>query len=89
MANTLLNKLCMNEEDPMINAEVRCKHDILLKMQTSWSDSNPGWSCPHYEPRIASFSYGETKEVDERSRFILPILVNKIKELEENTSVLG
>lgn len=52
MANTKLNKLCMDEDDPMLNAEVRCKHGILLQMQTSWSDWNSGrrfWSCPHYE----------------------------------------
>ncbi|XP_059310703.1 uncharacterized protein LOC132062074 [Lycium ferocissimum] len=88
MANNLLNKLCMDEEDPMLNSVVRCKHGILLKMQTSWSDRNPGrrfWSCPHYEPMKCNFfRWRDTERVDQRSRFIIPRLVNKIKELEEN-----
>ncbi|KAH0635832.1 hypothetical protein KY289_035747 [Solanum tuberosum] len=71
----------------MINAEVRCKHGILLQMQTSWSDRNPGrrfWSCPHYEAMNCNFFRWRDKErVDERSRFILLKLVNRIKELEE------
>ena len=78
----------MDENDPMINAEVRCKHGILLQMQTSWSDRNPGrrfWSCPHYESTNCKFFRWRDKErVDERSQFILPRLVNKINELEEN-----
>ncbi|KAG5617992.1 hypothetical protein H5410_017816 [Solanum commersonii] len=51
MANENLNKLCMDESDPMLNAVVRCKHEILLNLQTSWSKLNPGrrfWSCPCY-----------------------------------------
>ncbi|KAG5601648.1 hypothetical protein H5410_033018 [Solanum commersonii] len=51
MANENLNKLCMDESDPMLNAAVRCKHGILLNLQTSWSKLNPGrkfWSCPCY-----------------------------------------
>ncbi|KAK6775791.1 hypothetical protein RDI58_026792 [Solanum bulbocastanum] len=57
-------------------------------MQTSWSDRNPGrrfWSCPHYEATNCNFFRWRDKErVDERSRFILPKLVNRIKELAEN-----
>jgi len=87
MTKSELNKLCMDENDSMINAEVRCKHGILLQMQTSWSDRNPGrrfWSCPHYEAMNCNFFRWRDKErVDERSRFILPKLVNRIKELEE------
>ncbi|KAG5617940.1 hypothetical protein H5410_017764 [Solanum commersonii] len=70
-----LNKLCMDENDSMINVE------------TSWSDRNLGrrfWSCPHYEAMNCNFFRWRDKErVDERSRFILPKLVNRIKELEE------
>ncbi|XP_059274641.1 uncharacterized protein LOC132029376 [Lycium ferocissimum] len=88
MPNSLLNKLCMDEEDAMVNGEVRCKHGILLKMQTSWSDRNPGrrfWSCPHYEATNCKFfKWRYMQSVDERSKFIIPRLVNKIKELEEN-----
>ncbi|KAM3395582.1 hypothetical protein P3S68_004588 [Capsicum galapagoense] len=85
-----LNKLCMDETDPMINAEVRCKHDILLQIQTSWSDRNPGrrfWACPHYEicaTKCNYFRLRDLERVDERSKFILPRLVNKINELEKN-----
>ncbi|KAG5591319.1 hypothetical protein H5410_041833 [Solanum commersonii] len=53
MANKNLNKLCMDESDPMLNVVVRCKHGILLNLQTSWSKLNPGrrfWSCPCYDP---------------------------------------
>lgn len=42
-----LNKLCMDESDPMVNAVARCKHGILVDLQTLWSKSNPGrrfWS---------------------------------------------
>jgi len=51
MSNAKLNKLCMEESDPMLKTIVRCKHGSLLHMQTSWSKSNPGrrfWSCPYY-----------------------------------------
>ncbi|KAH0776076.1 hypothetical protein KY290_007487 [Solanum tuberosum] len=87
MTKSELNKLCMDENDSMINAEVRCKHGILLQMQTSWSDRNPErrfWSCPHYKATNYNFFRWRDKErVDERSQFILPKLVNRIKELEE------
>ncbi|XP_027769079.1 uncharacterized protein LOC114075058 [Solanum pennellii] len=82
------NKLCMDENDSMCNAEMRCKHVILLQMQTFWSDSNPErrfWSCPHYEATNFNFFRWRDKErVDERSQFILPKLLNRINELEKN-----
>ncbi|KAG5596504.1 hypothetical protein H5410_037736 [Solanum commersonii] len=31
MANENLNKLCMDESDPMLNVVVKCKHEILDK----------------------------------------------------------
>lgn len=88
MTNTKLNKLCMDEGDPMLSAEVRCKHDILLQMQTSWSDRNSErkfWSFSHYEAMNCKFfRWWDKERVDERSKFIIPKMVNKIKELEEN-----
>ncbi|KAM3203110.1 hypothetical protein P3L10_030736 [Capsicum annuum] len=75
MINLKLNKLCMDESDPMVNVVVRYKHGILVDLQTSWSKSNSGrrfWSCPYYE------------KVDPRSNFIISRLVNKINELEED-----
>ncbi|WMV26942.1 hypothetical protein MTR67_020327 [Solanum verrucosum] len=87
MANADLNKLCMEESDPMLKAVVQCKHGVLLHMQTSWSKSNPGrrfWSYPYYGSKNCKFFRWRDKvEVDPRSKFILPKLVNKIKELEE------
>ncbi|KAM3359332.1 hypothetical protein P3S68_019042 [Capsicum galapagoense] len=83
-----LNKLFMDETDSMSNAEVRCKHDILLQMQTYWSDCNSGrrfWVCPHYEVMNCNyFRWRDLERVDERSKFILPRLVNKINKLEKN-----
>ncbi|KAG5587379.1 hypothetical protein H5410_047813 [Solanum commersonii] len=87
MSNAKLNKLCMEESDPMLKTIVRCKHGSLLHMQTSWSKSNPGrrfWSCPYYgENNCHFFRWRDREEIDPRSQFILPKLVNKIKELED------
>ncbi|MCD9558883.1 hypothetical protein HAX54_016565 [Datura stramonium] len=50
----------MDEDDPMLNAGVRCRHDILLQMQTSWSDHNPRrrfWSYPR-----CKMQYDDLKE---------------------------
>ena len=59
MANENLN---MDESDPMFNIVVRCKHGILLNLQTSWSKLNPGrrfWSYPCYGVCIfLSFIFG-------------------------------
>ncbi|WMV51384.1 hypothetical protein MTR67_044769 [Solanum verrucosum] len=87
MANADLNKFCMEESDPMLKAVVRYKHSVLLHMQSSWSKSNPGrrfWSCPYYGSKNCKFfRWRDKEEVDLRSKYILPKLVNKIKELEE------
>ncbi|OIT26922.1 hypothetical protein A4A49_58745, partial [Nicotiana attenuata] len=75
MANINLNRLCMDDEDPMLNVQVRCKHGISLQMQTSWSKRNPGrrfWSCPYYGAKSCKFFQWRDNEVDERSKFILP-----------------
>ncbi|KAK4720320.1 hypothetical protein R3W88_018658 [Solanum pinnatisectum] len=91
MTNENLNKLCMDESDPMLNALVRCKHGILLNLQTSWSKLNPGrrfWSCPCYGSKNCKFFRWRDKEkVDPRSSLILPRLVNKINELEQELCI--
>ncbi|KAG5570860.1 hypothetical protein H5410_060626 [Solanum commersonii] len=77
MINENLNKLCLDKSDPMLNVVVRCKHEVLLNFQTSWSKLNSGrefWSCPCYDV--------DKEEVDPRSSFIFSRLVNKINELE-------
>ena len=88
MTRSELNKLCMDENDSMFNAEVRCKYGILLQMQTSWSNRNPErrfWSCPHYEATNCNFlRWRDTERVDDRSHFILTKLVNRINELGKN-----
>ena len=62
MANENLNTLCMDESNPMLNVVIRCKHGILLNLQTSWSKLNPGrrfWSFPCYGVCIfLSFIFG-------------------------------
>ncbi|WMV34105.1 hypothetical protein MTR67_027490 [Solanum verrucosum] len=87
MANENLNKLCMDESDPMLNVVVRCKHRILLNLQTSWSKLNLKrrfWFCPFYGSKnYKFFRWRDKEEVDPRSSFIFPRLVNKINELEQ------
>ncbi|WMV55027.1 hypothetical protein MTR67_048412 [Solanum verrucosum] len=87
MSNAKLNKLCIEESNPMLKTIVRCKHGSLLHMQTSWTKSNPErrfWSCPYYgENNCHFFRWRNREEIDPRSQFILPKLVNKIKELED------
>ncbi|KAM3306471.1 hypothetical protein P3S67_013341 [Capsicum chacoense] len=59
ITNSKLNKLCMDESDPMVNAVVRCKHGILVDLQISWSKSNPGrrfWYFPYYVSKCNFFS---------------------------------
>ena len=56
MSNAILNRICDNESDTMLNMKMYCKHGDLLSMQTSWSKDNPGqrfWSCPRY--RVCMF----------------------------------
>jgi len=56
MSNAILNRICNDENDPMLGVKICCKHGDLLSMQTSWSKDNPGrrfWSCPRY--RVCTF----------------------------------
>ncbi|KAG5610420.1 hypothetical protein H5410_021701 [Solanum commersonii] len=51
MSNAILNRICNDENDPMLGVKICCKHGDLLSMQTSRSKDNPGrrfWFCPHY-----------------------------------------
>ncbi|KAG5617467.1 hypothetical protein H5410_017291 [Solanum commersonii] len=41
------------------------------------------WSCPTMENNCHFFRWRDREEIDPRSQFILPKLVNKIKELED------
>ncbi|KAG5575741.1 hypothetical protein H5410_055875, partial [Solanum commersonii] len=56
MSNAILNRICNDENDPMLGVKICCKHGDLLSMQTSWSKDNLGgkfWSCPRY--RVCTF----------------------------------
>ncbi|KAG5621032.1 hypothetical protein H5410_006250 [Solanum commersonii] len=37
MSNAILNRICNNENDPMLGVKICCKHGDLLSMQTLWS----------------------------------------------------
>ncbi|MCE0482564.1 hypothetical protein HAX54_041423 [Datura stramonium] len=81
-----LNKLCMDYEDSMLNAEVRCSHELLLPLKTSWSDNNPErrfWSCPYYGAKKCKSFRWRDGLVDERSKFIISKLVKKMKDMNE------
>ena len=58
MSNAMLNRICNDENDPMLRVKLRCKHGDLLSMQTSWSEHNPTrrfWSCPRYRVCLLIF----------------------------------
>ncbi|PHU19654.1 hypothetical protein BC332_10805 [Capsicum chinense] len=75
----------------MLNAEVRCNHGILLHLKTSWSDNNPKrrfWSCPYYGSNKCNFFLWRDGVVDERSKFIIPKLVKKVKDMNEMMKIM-
>ncbi|KAK6781904.1 hypothetical protein RDI58_019700 [Solanum bulbocastanum] len=81
-----LNKTCIDNEDPMLISEVRCGHGLLLPLKTFWSDNNPGrrfWSYPYYGAKKCKFFRWRDGLIDERCKFIIPKLVKKIKEMDE------
>ncbi|PHU11737.1 hypothetical protein BC332_18667 [Capsicum chinense] len=86
-----LNKICLDKEDPILNAEVRCNHGLLLDLKTSWSDNNPErrfWSCLYYGSNKCNFFHWRDVVVDERSKFIILKLVNKVKEMNELLKII-
>ncbi|WMV29520.1 hypothetical protein MTR67_022905 [Solanum verrucosum] len=86
MSNAILNRICNNENDPMLGVKICCKHGDLLSMQTSWSKDNPGrrfWSCPCYRENACNFfRWRDREDVDIRSKFVILRLANRIKELK-------
>ncbi|PHU30493.1 hypothetical protein BC332_02586 [Capsicum chinense] len=81
-----LNRICLDKEDSMLNVEVQCNHGLLLHLKTSWSDNNPKrifWSCPNYGSNKCNFFLWRDGVVDERSKFIIPKLVKKVKDMNE------
>ncbi|WMV41683.1 hypothetical protein MTR67_035068 [Solanum verrucosum] len=86
MSNAILNRICNDENDPMLGVKICCKHGDLLSMQTSWSKDNPGqrfWSCPRYRENTCNFfRWRDREDVDIRSKFAILRLANIIKELK-------
>nr|XP_016470096.1 PREDICTED: uncharacterized protein LOC107792400 [Nicotiana tabacum] len=91
MRSTNLARLCMEDDDPGLNEEVRCNHGYVLPIMTVWTPRNPGrryWVCPYYEdPRSCDFWRWRDVEIDPRSKFVIPKLVEKIGELESALKV--
>ncbi|WMV43483.1 hypothetical protein MTR67_036868 [Solanum verrucosum] len=87
MSNASLNRICNDENDPMLHLTMRCKHGDLMQLQTSWSEDNPArrfWSCPRFrENSCKYFRWRDLEEIDMRSKSVIPRLANRIKELEE------
>ncbi|KAK4724146.1 hypothetical protein R3W88_026925 [Solanum pinnatisectum] len=87
MSNAMLNHICNDENDPMLRVKLRCKHGDLRSMQTSWLEHNPArrfWSCPCYlEDTCNFFRWRDHEDVDIRSKYVIPRLAKRIKELEE------
>ncbi|XP_059284980.1 uncharacterized protein LOC132038316 [Lycium ferocissimum] len=88
MSRASLNRICKDENDPMLRETVRCKHGDLLTMQTSWSNDNPGrrfWSCPRYREKSCKFfGWRDRDEIDVRSKFVISRLANRVKDLEKS-----
>ncbi|WMV14681.1 hypothetical protein MTR67_008066 [Solanum verrucosum] len=86
MSNAILNRICNDENDPMLGVKICCKHGDLLSMQTSWSKDNPGqkfWSCTRYRDNACNFfRWRDREDVDIRSKFVILRLASRIKELE-------
>ncbi|WMV42852.1 hypothetical protein MTR67_036237 [Solanum verrucosum] len=86
MSNAMLNRFCNDENDPMLRVKLQRKHGDL-SMQTSWLEHNPArrfWSCPCYrEDACNFFRWRDPEYVDIRSKYVIPRLAKRIKELEE------
>ncbi|OIT08089.1 hypothetical protein A4A49_42429 [Nicotiana attenuata] len=81
-----LTRLCTEEEENESSGEIRCNHGYVLSLLTAWTPQNPGiryWVCPYYEgPRSCDFWVWKDSEIDPRSKFVIPKLLDKIGELE-------
>ncbi|KAG5606325.1 hypothetical protein H5410_027817 [Solanum commersonii] len=69
-----------------LNEEVRCFHDLLLPLKTSWSDNNPGrrfWSFPYHGSQKCKYFQWRDNLIDERSKFIFHKLVKKMKDMNK------
>ncbi|PHT31680.1 hypothetical protein CQW23_28017 [Capsicum baccatum] len=79
MKSVNLSKLCMEENDSSLKQVIHCNHGILLHLKTSWTSSNPGrryWACPYYA------RWRDSEDIDPRSKYVIPILIEKLDELE-------
>ncbi|KAM3284727.1 hypothetical protein P3S67_023526 [Capsicum chacoense] len=93
MSNSILNRICNDDNDPILRVKLQCKHGDLLSMQTSWSEDNPArrfWSCPCYREIMQlrfrwklRFRWRNPKRTDLRSKIVILRLTKRINELEE------
>ncbi|KAK6796761.1 hypothetical protein RDI58_004462 [Solanum bulbocastanum] len=84
MAQISLTRLCLQEEDHELE-EVRCKHEFVLPLLTSWTPRNPGrryWGFL----TMGSCDFWLWKDdcIDPRSKFVIPKLLGRIAELEHS-----
>ncbi|KAM3252990.1 hypothetical protein P3L10_007060 [Capsicum annuum] len=88
MRSINLSKICMGKEDFALNQEVRCNHEFVVPLKTSWNSINFGrryWTCNYYGgSRSYNFWYWEDKEnnTDSRSKFVIHKWIEKLGELE-------
>ncbi|OIT00663.1 hypothetical protein A4A49_59997, partial [Nicotiana attenuata] len=81
-----LTRLCTEEEENELSGEIRCNHGYVLPLLTAWTPRNLGrryWVCPYYGgPRSCDFWVWKDSEIDPRSKFVIPKLLDKMGELE-------
>ncbi|OIT19887.1 hypothetical protein A4A49_39766 [Nicotiana attenuata] len=81
-----LTRLCTEEEENESSGEIRCNHGYVLPLLIAWTPRNPRrryWVCPYYGgPRSCDFWLWKDSEIDPRSKFVIPKLLEKMGELE-------
>ncbi|WMV19180.1 hypothetical protein MTR67_012565 [Solanum verrucosum] len=86
MSNAILNRMCNDENDPMLGVKICRNYGDLLSMQTSWSKDNSGrrfWSYLRYRVYACNlFRWRDREDVDIRSKFVILRLAKRIKKLE-------
>nr|XP_009765937.1 PREDICTED: uncharacterized protein LOC104217396 [Nicotiana sylvestris] len=75
-----LTRLCTEEEENESSGEIRCNHGYVLPLLTAWIRRNPGRR--YWGPRSCDFWVWKDSEIDPRSKFVIPKLLDKMGELE-------
>ncbi|KAF3616557.1 hypothetical protein T459_01427 [Capsicum annuum] len=82
MAKISLSRLCKQEEDHELD-EVRCKDEHLLPLMTSWTSRNSNDFGVVLTMGSCDFLLWKDDYIDQRSKFVIPKLLERIGELEE------